>query len=102
MKLFRCSQFSAFDSEYVILLFFYHKATSTSDFTCISLLALVCSLFALFVFFFLRPVEEEVTNAKTSKDEEGFKSKGPQLARKNSSKNLVSNFYIYTAAFSLE
>ena len=51
--------------------------TSTSDFTCV---------------LFLRPVEEEVTNAKTSKDEEGFKSKGPQLSRKNSSKNVVSNF----------
>ena len=45
-----------------------------------------------FCVLFLRPVEEEVTNAKTSKDEEGFKSKGPQLSRKNSSKNLVSNF----------
>ena len=43
-----------------------------------------------FCVLFLRPVEEEVT--KTSKDEEGFKSKGPQLLRKNSSKNLVSNF----------
>ena len=45
-----------------------------------------------FCVLFLRPVEEEVTNAKTTKDEEGFKSKGPQLLRKNSSKNLVSNF----------
>ena len=45
-----------------------------------------------FCVLFLRPVEEEVTNAKTSKDEEGFKGKGPQLLRKNSSKNLVSNF----------
>ena len=91
MKLFRCSQFSAFDSEYVILLFFYHKATSTSDFTCILFLALVFFV-RTFCVLFLRPVEEEVTNAKTSKDEEGFKSKGPQLSRKNSSKNLVSNF----------
>ena len=45
-----------------------------------------------FCVLFLRPVEEEVTNAKTSKDEEGFKSKGTQLSRKNSSKNLVSSF----------
>ena len=44
-----------------------------------------------FCVLFLRPVEEEVTNAKSSKDE-GFKGKGPQLLRKNSSKNLVSNF----------
>ena len=45
-----------------------------------------------FCVLFLRPVEEEVTNAKTSKDEEDVKGKGPQLLRKNSSKNLVSNF----------
>lgn len=86
-----CSQFSAFDSEYVIL-FFYQKATSTSDFTCIYVFSTGMFFDRNFCALFLRPVEEEVTNAKTSKDEEGFKGKGPQLLRKNSSKNLVSNF----------
>lgn len=38
-----------------------------------------------------RPSEEEVADVNTSKkDQEGFKTKGPQLSRKNSSKNLIS------------
>ena len=44
---------------------------------------------------FLRPSEEEVADVNTSKkDQEGFKTKGPQLSRKNSSKNLVSNILL--------
>ena len=86
-----CSQFSAFDSEYVIL-FFFTRRPQVPLISHVYVFSTCTFFHRTFCVLFLRPVEEEVTNAKTSKDEEGFKGKGPQLLRKNSSKNLVSNF----------